>query len=554
MSGEPARVGRGDPRELLPAAIRPLREEMEREWERLGHHRGRTLAEELRLGADRYPECRLVLHSATRPATLTLPELVAAGERIAAAWHQLGLREGDVIAIQMPNWAETAVSYAAAAFLGAVFVPIVPIYGSAEVGFILRQSRARALLVPTRLRRLDYSAGLRDLGELPDLDFLFTVGEQTPAGATDWKELEAIEAPPCPPPTRAAGDVATVIYTSGTTAEPKGVQHTSNSLIAELHRSPTPPPETPGVVSLQPFPAGHTAGLCAMLGPFAHGCETIMLDSWDAGIGARLIEEHRVTAMAGTPFFIDSLLEAAESGAGDISSLRYGITGGAGVPPSLIERADALGWRVARCYGCTEGPSITASEAGDSLEHRARSDGRPLYGNRLRILDENGEEVPAGVEGEIVAIGPEHFVSYSDPEFNREAFTADGWLRTGDIGRLDEEGFLTVTDRRKDIIIRGGENISSKEVEDVLVDHPAVLAGAATGIPDRRYGEVVCAFVIVEPGVELELEALREHFFASGIARQKTPERLVLVDELPRTAAGKVKKHELRAMLAAQDG
>jgi acyl-CoA synthetase (AMP-forming)/AMP-acid ligase II len=548
------RIGRSDPRALLPPAIRPLRAAIEAEWRRLGLHRGETLGEAVRAGAARFPGTKLVFHSEIRPATLTLAELLARAERVAGAWHRLGMREGDVIAIQMPNWAETAIAYAAAALLGAVFIPIVQIYGPSEVGFILRQSRARAMLVPTRFRRLDYSVGLAPLGELPDLEFLFTVGAGTPVGAIDWGELESGSGPPCPVPGRGPTDVATAIYTSGTTAEPKGVQHSSDSLVAELHCSPTPPPGVPGTVSLQPFPAGHTAGLCAMLGPFAHGYKTVMVDSWDAEVGVRLVEEHGVTAMAGTPFFIDTILDAAEAGGGDVSTLRHGITGGAGVPPSLIERADRIGWRVARCYGATEGPSMTASEAGDGLDHRARSDGRPLAGNRLRIIDEEGAELPAGEAGEIVAIGPEHFVSYSDPAFNLEAFTPDGWLRTGDIGRLDADGYLTITDRRKDIIIRGGENISSKEVEDVLVDHPAVREGAVTGAPDRRYGEIVCAFVIVEPGASLDLDSVREHFFATGIARQKTPERLVEVDELPRTAAGKVKKHELRAALAAADG
>ncbi|HEY2055560.1 MAG TPA: AMP-binding protein [Solirubrobacterales bacterium] len=547
-------IGAGDPRALLPAAIRPLRAAMEEEWRRLGLHRGETLGAAVRNGAERFPGTELVFHSEVRPATVTLAELLARADRVAAAWHGLGLREGDVIAIQMPNWAETALAYAAAALLGAVFVPIVQIYGPAEVGFILRQSRARALLVPTRFRRLDYSAGLTGLGDLPDLDFLFTVGEGTPAGAIDWGELEAGSATPCPPPTRGPEDIATVIYTSGTTAEPKGVQHSSDSLVAELHGSPTPPPGIPGTVSLQPFPAGHTAGLCAMLGPFAHGYKTVMVDSWDAEVGVRLVEEHGVTAMAGTPFFIDTILDAAEATGGDLSTLRHGITGGAGVPPSLIERADRIGWAVARCYGATEGPSLTASESADRLERRARTDGRPLAGNRLRIVDEDGAELAAGESGEIVAIGPECFVSYSDPAFNEDAFTADGWLRTGDIGRVDADGYLTITDRRKDIIIRGGENISSKEVEDVLIEHPAVRDGAVTGAPDRRYGEIVCAFVIVEPGRSIDLDSVREHFFAAGIARQKTPERLVEVPELPRTAAGKVKKHELRAALAAVDG
>ncbi|MBN9623697.1 MAG: AMP-binding protein [Actinobacteria bacterium] len=554
MSDGAPRIGTTDPRELLPEAIRPLRAAMEEEWRRLGLHRGETLGEVVRGGAEQFPGTELVFHSEVRPATLTLAELLARAKRVAGAWHALGLREGDVVAIQMPNWAETAIAYAAAGLLGAVFVPIVQIYGPAEVGFILRQSRARALLVPTRFRRLDYSEGLAGLGELPDLDFLFTVGERTPAGAIDWAEFEAGDAAPAPPPTRGAEDIATVIYTSGTTAEPKGVQHSSDSLVAELYGSPTPPPGIPGTVSLQPFPAGHTAGLCAMLGPFAHGYKTVMVDTWDAEVGVRLVEEHRVTAMAGTPIFIDTILDAAAASGGDISTLAHGITGGAGVPPSLIERADAIGWRVARCYGATEGPSLTASDSADSLARRSRTDGRPLAGNLLRILDEDGAQLGAGEAGEIVAIGPESFVSYSDPAFNEDAFTADGWLRTGDIGVVDADGFLTITDRRKDIIIRGGENISSKEVEDVLILHPAVREGAVTGAPDRRYGEVVCAFVIVEAGRSIDLDSVREHFFAAGIARQKTPERLVEVTELPRTAAGKVKKHELRAALSAADG
>jgi acyl-CoA synthetase (AMP-forming)/AMP-acid ligase II len=539
----------GDPRDALPEAVRAHRDEFEREWERLGRHRGLTLAEELRLGARTYPDCELVFHSELRPATLTLAEMVAEGERMAAAWHAVGLRQGDIVAIQMPNWAETAIAYAATALLGAVFIPIVQIYGPQELSFILRQSRARALIVPTRFRRLDYTGGIADFGPLPDLDFLITVGAGTPAGGLDWEELRGRSEDPPPPLTNNARDLATIIYTSGTTAEPKGVLHTSNSLAAELFGTPTPPLEAPGTISLQPFPAGHTAGLCSMLGPIAHGYKTILLDSWDAGICARLVEEHRVTAMAGTPFFIESLIEAAESGAGDISSLRDGVTGGAGVPPSLIARADALGWRVARCYGATEGPSMTASSSDDDLHYRSLTDGRPLFGNRIRIVDEAGEELAVGEEGEIVAIGPEHFVAYTDSELNLDAFTPDGWLRTGDIGRLDEDGYLTITDRRKDIIIRGGENISSKEVEDVLVRHPAVVEAAVVAAPDDVYGERVAAFVVAS--APLTLDDLRTHFEHAGVARQKTPERLELVDDLPRTPAGKVKKPELRALLRA---
>ncbi|MBN8866468.1 MAG: AMP-binding protein [Solirubrobacterales bacterium] len=551
--GKAGEAGRPDPRAALPEGIRELRLAMDAEWRRLGLHRGLTLAQELEGGAVRHPGCRLIFESEQRPAELTLPDLVERSRRMAGALHGLGLRQGDVIAIQMPNWAETAVAYGAAAFLGAVFVPIVQIYGPSEVGYILRAAGAKALVAPTSFRRLDYRAGLDGLGELPDLEHLIMVGPETPDGAIDWDELMARD-DGHPAPDHGPDDLAAIIFTSGTTAEPKAVQHSGNSLVAELFNGPTPPPDTPGTVSLQPFPAGHTAGLCAMLGPLAHGYDTILLDSWDAEKAARLVELHGVTAMAGTPFFIDSLLDAAEAGAGDISSLTHGMTGGAGVPPSLIERADAAGWPVVRCYGATEGPSMTAGSVGDPLAVRACSDGRALPGVRVKVIDADGQALPPGAEGEVVAIGPEQFIGYADPAHNRDAFTAEGWLRTGDIGRLDERGVLTITDRMKDIIIRGGENISSKEVEDLLLEHPAVAAAAVTGMPDQQYGERVCAFVVREADRELDLELVRAHFFASGIARQKTPERLILVDDLPRTASGKIQKHLLRAELAAEAG
>ncbi|MDQ2622585.1 MAG: AMP-binding protein, partial [Actinomycetota bacterium] len=366
--------------------------------------------------------------------------------------------------------------------------------------------------------------------------------------------LEGRTVRPLPEHGRGANDLAAIVFTSGTTAEPKAVQHSNNSLVAELFNGPTPPQGVPGTVSFQPFPAGHTAGLCAMLGPLAHGCKTILVDAWDPGRAASLVESHRVTAMAGTPFFIDSLLDAAAERGADISSLEFGMTGGAGVPPSLVERADAVGWKVVRCYGATEGPSMTAGSPSDTLEVRAHTDGRALPGVQVRIIDGAGAEAPPGEQGEVVSIGPEQFIAYRDPAHNRGAFTADGWLRTGDIGVMDEDGILRITDRMKDIIIRGGENISSKEVEDLLVEHPAVAATAVTGIPDPRYGERVCAFVIVESGSTIDLDQIRSHFFASGIARQKTPEHLVLVDEFPRTAAGKVQKHLLRATLVSVEG
>jgi len=313
--------------------------------------------------------------------------------------------------------------------------------------------------------------------------------------------------------------------------------------------SPTPPPNSPGTVSLQPFPAGHTAGLSAILAPAHHGNQTLLLESFDARTCVELISEYGVSTMAGTPFMIAALLDAADETGIDISSLRAGITGGGGVPPSLIGRADSLGWHISRCYGSTELPSLTACEPDDPFERRAYTDGRALAGNILRIVDDDGRELPPGREGEIATAGPEQAVGYTDVELTRRSLLPDGFMLSGDIGVCDADGFLTITDRKKDIIIRGGENLSSREIEDVLVLHPSVREAAVVAAPDPRYGERVCAFVVLREGSRLTLDDLRAHFDQVGVARQKTPEVLELVTDLPRTAAGKVQKTLLRRQL-----
>jgi len=540
----------GDPRAGMTAAVRAARAAFDARWRDEGRHRGVTLAQALAAGARDRGDTPLTFASAVRPATLTVAEVQARAHVVAGAFHGLGLREGDAIAVQLPNWPETAVAYHAAAALGLVLIPIVPSYGPAEVAFVLRQSGARAFVLPAKHRRIDAARDVPRLGDCPSLAHVITVGDETPAGTLGWACLEAGPAEPYPAPTAASTDVALVVYTSGTTADPKGVQHSHDSLIAELHACPTPPPDTPGTVSLQPFPAGHTAGLCAILAPGLHGYPTIMLDDWSAERCAELIETHRVTAMAGTPFMIAAILDAVDTLGTDISSLTHGITGGGGVPPALIERAAAAGWHVSRCYGATEGPSLTASQADDPLSRRAGTDGRLLAGNLARVVDDEGVDVAPGEVGEIVTVGPEQFLGYTDPALNATAFLPDGWFLTGDIGRLDADGFLTITDRKKDIIIRGGENISSQEVEDVLVRHPGIAEVAVVAAPDERYGERVCAFVVPRPGATVDLPGVLAHFEAHGVARHKTPERLELVTEMPRTPAGKVRKHELRATLA----
>jgi acyl-CoA synthetase (AMP-forming)/AMP-acid ligase II len=273
------------------------------------------------------------------------------------------------------------------------------------------------------------------------------------------------------------------------------------------------------------------------------------MDNWDASAAARLIEEHRVRNAQGTPFHLHGLLETAAASQRDLSSLTDYLIGGANVPPALVEQAQTAGLATYRCYGSSEHPTISSGTPSDPLDKRAGTDGRLLDGCEVRILDDEGADLPRDQEGEIVCRGPELFVGYTKDALNAESFLPGGWFRTGDVGVLDADGYLRITDRKKDIIIRGGENISSKEVEDILARHPAVVEAAVVGMPDERYGERVCAYVILHHGAKLALPEVLDHFAAEGVARQKTPEQLIEVDELPRTPMGKVRKVELRTRL-----
>lgn len=494
------------------------------------------------------PATRLHFHTEAGVDSATTPELIRAGARIARGLRAIGLQRGDAIALQMPTARETAVLYLAALEIGAVLVPIVHLYGPAEVGFILRDARARFLCVPQRCRNIDFLARVEALGHLPDLERVIVLGEQTPRGGITYAQLEAraaqLPASVAPTPAPAGpDDVCLLLYTSGTTATPKGVQHTHRTVAAEWC-SPFMDGDGP---YLTPFPAGHIAGFNFLLRPFVTGTDMVYMDRWDAALAAELIERHRVRLSGGTPFHLQGLLDAARRDGRSLSSLAAYSLGGTGVTPEHVELADRAGFAGSRSYGLTEHSTVACGWRDMTLQQRTGTDGRLQPGSEVRIVDEHDHELPVGSEGDILTRGPELFIGYTDPTLNAAAFTADGWFRTGDVGRLDSQGCVTLTDRRKDIVIRGGENISSQEVERILARHPAVREVAVVARPDERYGEKVCAFVVLAEGAALDLDAVRRHFAAAGVAPQKTPEHLVAVDEFPRTASGKVRKAELRA-------
>jgi acyl-CoA synthetase (AMP-forming)/AMP-acid ligase II len=526
-------------------AIERDRRRLRERWAERGYRLGKSISQALREGARRWPEVESIYYAHDGPRRVTNRELHAAGLALAGALHGLGLRAGDVVGVQLPSWVETAVLHQAILHLGAVALPIVASLGPAEVEFVLRQSRARALFVPDRWRKTDYLARCGALRALPDLERIVVVGEESSEGCLCWRELLRTAPAGFEPIASAPDAVSLLLYTSGTTSAPKGVQHTHESLLWEWGR----PTYASRGVQLASLPAGHYTGYQFLLRPSLQGAPTIFLDAWDPRLAAEVVQRHRVRHGGGTPIFLFSLLETARAHGLDLSSLETFSLAGQGLVPSMIELADAQGFRGARVYGSTEHPTVTSFDPELPFQERAHTDGRVDVGNEVRIVDEDGSDVAPGREGEIVTRGPEMFVGYLDPELDRESFLPGGWFNSGDVGRLDPRGFLTITDRKKDIIIRGGENISSVEVEEILERHPAVRAAAAVALPDPRYGEKVCAFVELEAGARLTLAEVVRHFERAGVARYKTPERLEIVGELPRNATGKVKKFELRRRL-----
>ncbi len=480
----------------------------------------------------------LTVHSQTRGSQTRLADIHGAGTRLGSRMIEAGFRPGDIAGVMLPNWREWLVAAVACAHAGVVMLPIVTIYGVKELRFILGQSGARWLFTPDRWRGIDYASLIADCGALPALERHVMLGKDFAALEGEGTTVPAVMCNP--------DALAMLVYTSGTTADPKGVKHSHCTLLAELAAQQ----ESRGAIAnealLSPWPPGHVAGALSLLRFLAHGIPVVAMDLWDATAAAALIEQHRVTTSSGTPFHLGGIIEAADRDGRDLSSLVNYLVGAAPVPPVLVERSVEGAIAVYHCYGSSEHPTVTSGTAADPLDKRLHTEGRVMAGSELRFVDDDGEEVGAGEEGEICTRGPELFIGYFDATLDAAAFLPGGWYRTGDIGRMDSDGYLLITDRKKDIIIRGGENISSREVEELLLGHPAVAEVAVVAAKDERMGEVVRACIVPRDDAELTLDAIRTWFAEAGVARQKTPERLTLLAELPRNATGKVLKHQLR--------
>lgn len=491
--------------------------------------------------------------------TVTFAELWAAIERVSAGLQELGVRAGDVISYQLPNWTATIVVHLAASRVGAVCNPIVPIYRGSEVGYILQDAGTDVFVVPDGYDGFDFPEMAGDLaGDCPDLDHVVVVGEDREVAdsveTTRLAALRAADPDRFDAPETGADDIHALLYTSGTTADPKGVLHTHNTLLFEQESVMAILALSAETTVFMPSPVTHVTGLLyALEMPFVGGMELVIMSEWEPARAVELVDRYGCNVTVGATPFLQGLCEAAPTDWQN--SLRVFACGGADIPPDLVRRAtETLGCPVQRVYGSTEFPTATWPPLDAPLEKLATTDGPPARDVHLKVVDlDSGEELPPGEAGELLGHAPELMVGYLGDELNADAFTGT-WFHTGDIAVMDEEGYVEITGRKKDIIVRGGENIPVKDVEDRLYEHPAVEEVAVVAMPDPELQEKGCAYVSVAPGHEFTLEEMVAHLDEQDIATQKYPERLEIVDAFPKTASGKIRKNELRADVAATVG
>ena len=483
------------------------------------------------------------VRSRVRPWKGTFADVDRAARALAGSLAARGVGPGSLVVFQLPNWVEAGITFWAAAYLGAVVVPIVHFYGAKEVEYIVRATEPDLVVTPDRFGHSEHLAVWDEvLGRHPAPLWL-VVGDtdraDLPKAATPFADL--LDGEPVAGPSAVDPDAPALIgFTSGTTRDPKGVVHSHRTIGCETRQLARMFP-TAGPPTITGAPVGHFIGMLnAFLVPTHQLRPVNMIDVWDPGEVLRMMVEDRLSMGGGATYFLTSLLDHPDFGPEHLELMPFAGLGGSPVPVAVTERATALGITVFRSYGSTEHPSITGCTVDDPEDKRLTTDGRALEGVDVR-LDEGGE---------IVSRGPDCCLGYTDPELTAAAFDAEGWYRTGDVGVMDAEGYLTITDRVSDIIIRGGENISAQEIEELILGLDAVAEVAVVAAPDVRLGERAAAVLRLRPGTTLpSLAEVQSHLAGSGLARPKWPESLHVVEEFPRTPSGKVQKFRLRQQL-----
>ncbi|EFA7609531.1 medium-chain fatty-acid--CoA ligase [Escherichia coli] len=462
-----------------------------------------------------------------------------------------GIESGDRIAFQLPGWCEFTVIYLACLKIGAVSVPLLPSWREAELVWVLNKCQAKMFFAPTlfkQTRPVDLILPLQN--QLPQLQQIVGVDKLAPATSSlSLSQIIADNTPLTTAITTHGDELAAVLFTSGTEGLPKGVMLTHNNILASERAYCARLNLTWQDVFMMPAPLGHATGfLHGVTAPFLIGARSVLLDIFTPDACLALLEQQRCTCMLGATPFVYDLLNVLEKQPADLSALRFFLCGGTTIPKKVARECQQLGIKLLSVYGSTESSPHAVVNLDDPLSRFMHTDGYAAAGVEIKVVDDARKTLPPGCEGEEASRGPNVFMEYFDePELTARALDEEGWYYSGDLCRMDEAGYIKITGRKKDIIVRGGENISSREVEDILLQHPKIHDACVVAMPDERLGERSCAYVVLKaPHHSLSLEEVVAFFSRKRVAKYKYPEHIVVIEKLPRTASGKIQKFLLR--------
>lgn len=462
-----------------------------------------------------------------------------------------GIESGDRIAFQLPGWCEFTVIYLACLKIGAVSVPLLPSWREAELVWVLNKCQAKMFFAPTlfkQTRPVDLILPLQN--QLPQLQQLVGVDKLAPAtSALSLSQIIADNTPLTTAITVHGDELAAVLFTSGTEGLPKGVMLTHNNILASERAYCARLNLTWQDVFMMPAPLGHATGfLHGVTAPFLIGARSVLLDIFTPDACLALLEQQRCTCMLGATPFVYDFLNLLEKQPADLSALRFFLCGGTTIPKKVARECQQRGIKLLSVYGSTESSPHAVVNLDDPLSRFMHTDGYAAAGVEIKVVDDARKTLPPGCEGEEASRGPNVFMGYFDePELTARALDEEGWYYSGDLCCMDEAGYIKITGRKKDIIVRGGENISSREVEDILLQHPKIHDACVVAMPDERLGERSCAYVVLKaPHHSLSLEEVVAFFSRKRVAKYKYPEHIVVIEKLPRTASGKIQNFLLR--------
>lgn len=462
-----------------------------------------------------------------------------------------GIESGDRIAFQLPGWCEFTVIYLACLKIGAVSVPLLPSWREAELVWVLNKCQAKMFFAPTlfkQTRPVDLILPLQN--QLPQLQQIVGVDKLAPATSSlSLSQIIADNTSLTTAITTHGDELAAVLFTSGTEGLPKGVMLTHNNILASERAYCVRLNLTWQDVFMMPAPLGHATGfLHGVTAPFLIGARSVLLDIFTPDACLALLEQQRCTCMLGATPFVYDLLNLLEKQPADLSALRFFLCGGTTIPKKVARECQQRGIKLLSVYGSTESSPHAVVNLDDPLSRFMHTDGYAAAGVEIKVVDDARKTLPPGCEGEEASRGPNVFMGYFDePELTARALDEEGWYYSGDLCRMDEAGYIKITGRKKDIIVRSGENISSREVEDILLQHPKIHDACVVAMPDERLGERSCAYVVLKaPHHSLSLEEVVAFFSRKRVAKYKYPEHIVVIEKLPRTASGKIQKFLLR--------